>query len=36
VPEASKAWEAKSPGMFLIKGGTMQTGLITGPGLGAV
>lgn len=35
-PEANKAWEKKFPGIFVIKNGYMQTGVLTGPGLGAV
>jgi L-alanine-DL-glutamate epimerase-like enolase superfamily enzyme len=35
-PVANKAWEKKFPGIFVIKDGTMQTGVLTGPGLGAV
>jgi hypothetical protein len=33
---ANKPWEARFPGMFHIKDGTMKTGEIRGPGLGAV
>ncbi len=36
VPVANKPWEARFPGMFRIKDGTMKTGEILGPGLGAV
>jgi len=36
VPAANKPWEAKFPGIFIIKDGTMDTSLLTGPGLGAV
>jgi hypothetical protein len=36
VPAANAAWEAKFPGLFTIKNGLMQTGQLTGPGLGAV
>ncbi|MBI5085285.1 MAG: hypothetical protein HZB13_11890 [Acidobacteria bacterium] len=36
VPAANKAWEAKFPGIFEIKDGSMRTGVLTGPGLGAV
>lgn len=36
VPSASVAWEPRFPGLFSIKGGVMQTGQLTGPGLGAV
>lgn len=35
-PAANKPWEARFPGMFLIKDGTMETGLLNGKGLGAV
>jgi len=35
-PAANKAWEAKFPGIFHIKDGMMQTGILTGPGLSAV
>jgi L-alanine-DL-glutamate epimerase-like enolase superfamily enzyme len=36
VPEANRPWEARFPGIFRITDGTMETGLLTGPGLGAV
>jgi hypothetical protein len=36
VPAANEAWTAKFPGIFTIRDGTMATGEITGPGLGAV
>jgi L-alanine-DL-glutamate epimerase-like enolase superfamily enzyme len=36
VPAASAAWEPKFPGLFTIKRGVMNTGQLTGPGLGAV
>ena len=36
VPAANKAWEKRFPGIFDIKDGNMQTGVLTGPGLGAV
>jgi L-alanine-DL-glutamate epimerase-like enolase superfamily enzyme len=36
VPSASAAWESRFPGLFTIKDGVMQTGQLTGPGLGAV
>jgi L-alanine-DL-glutamate epimerase-like enolase superfamily enzyme len=36
VPIANKPWEEKFPGMFQVTDGTMATGLLTGPGLGAV
>jgi hypothetical protein len=35
-PAANEPWAARFPGMFRIKDGTMETGLLTGPGLGAV
>ncbi len=36
VPAANKPWESKFPGIFKIKDGTMQTSVLTGPGLGAL
>lgn len=36
VPIANAAWDAKFPGLFTIRDGLMQTGQLTGPGLGAV
>jgi L-alanine-DL-glutamate epimerase-like enolase superfamily enzyme len=36
VPAANAAWESRFPGLFTIKNGVMQTGQLTGPGLGAV
>ena len=35
-PVANEPWKARFPGMFIIKDGAMETGLLTGPGLGAV
>ncbi|HEV3146149.1 MAG TPA: enolase C-terminal domain-like protein [Gemmataceae bacterium] len=35
-PGANKPWEKRFPGMFRITDGTMETGLLDGPGLGAV
>ncbi len=35
-PVANKEWESKFPGIFVIKNGFMQTGVLTGPGLSAV
>jgi L-alanine-DL-glutamate epimerase-like enolase superfamily enzyme len=35
VPAANKPWESRFPGIFHIKNGTMETGVLTGPGLGA-
>jgi L-alanine-DL-glutamate epimerase-like enolase superfamily enzyme len=36
VPAANAAWEDRFPGLFTIKNGLMNTGQLTGPGLGAV
>jgi L-alanine-DL-glutamate epimerase-like enolase superfamily enzyme len=36
VPSASAAWAPRFPGLFDITDGVMQTGQLTGPGLGAV
>jgi L-alanine-DL-glutamate epimerase-like enolase superfamily enzyme len=36
VPSANAAWEPRFPGLFTIRNGVMQTGQLTGPGLGAV
>lgn len=35
VPAANRPWEDRFPGMFHITDGTLQTGLLTGIGLGA-
>jgi L-alanine-DL-glutamate epimerase-like enolase superfamily enzyme len=35
-PAANKAWEDRFPGIFRITDGTMETGLLTGPGLGTI
>jgi L-alanine-DL-glutamate epimerase-like enolase superfamily enzyme len=35
MPKANKPWEQRFPGVFRVTDGTMETGLITGPGLGA-
>jgi L-alanine-DL-glutamate epimerase-like enolase superfamily enzyme len=35
-PAANAPWAERFPGMFRITNGTMETGLLTGPGLGAV
>jgi len=35
VPAANAPWAARFPGIFTIRDGTMATGEITGPGLGA-
>ncbi len=36
VPAANRLWELKFPGIFVIKDGTIETGTLTGAGLGAV
>jgi L-alanine-DL-glutamate epimerase-like enolase superfamily enzyme len=36
VPAANRDWEERFPGIFRIRNGTMGTGILTGPGLGAV
>jgi L-alanine-DL-glutamate epimerase-like enolase superfamily enzyme len=36
VPAANAEWESRFPGLFTIKNGLMNTGQLTGPGLGAV
>jgi L-alanine-DL-glutamate epimerase-like enolase superfamily enzyme len=36
VPSANQAWESRFPGLFTIRNGMMNTGQLTGPGLGAV
>jgi L-alanine-DL-glutamate epimerase-like enolase superfamily enzyme len=36
VPVANAAWEKRFPGLFTIRDGMMNTGQLTGPGLGAV
>lgn len=35
-PAANRPWEERFPGLFRVTDGTMETGLLTGPGLGAV
>jgi L-alanine-DL-glutamate epimerase-like enolase superfamily enzyme len=35
-PAANAAWDKRFPGVFTIRNGTMNTALLTGPGLGAV
>src|SRR5207245_1099801 len=35
VPAANRPWEERFPGVFRITDGTMETGVLTGPGLGA-
>ena len=34
-PIANKGWDQRFPGVFTIHDGTMNTSLLTGPGLGA-
>ena len=34
VPAANQPWEERFPGIFHITDGTMETGLLTGPGPG--
>jgi L-alanine-DL-glutamate epimerase-like enolase superfamily enzyme len=36
VPAANAGWDERFPGVFTVRDGTMNTGLLTGPGLGAV
>ncbi len=36
VPAANRPWEERFPGIFRITDGVMETGRLTGPGLGAV
>jgi L-alanine-DL-glutamate epimerase-like enolase superfamily enzyme len=36
MPAANKPWEGRFPGMFHITDGTLETGLLNGPGLGAI
>lgn len=36
MPAANKSWEERLPGLFRVTDGTLETGLLTGPGLGAV
>src|SRR6266545_1259832 len=36
VPAANKGWEERFPGLFRISDGTLATGILTRPGLGAV
>jgi len=35
-PAANAPWEGRFPGLFRVSDGTMETGVLTGPGLGAV
>lgn len=36
VPAANEAWKARFPSIFIIRDGIMRTGVLDGPGLGAV
>jgi L-alanine-DL-glutamate epimerase-like enolase superfamily enzyme len=36
VPAANRPWEGRFPGLFRVTDGTLETGALTGPGLGAV
>jgi L-alanine-DL-glutamate epimerase-like enolase superfamily enzyme len=36
MPAANRPWEERFPGIFKVTDGTMQTGVLTGAGLGAV
>ena len=36
VPSANAPWESRFPGLFTVRDGTLHTGQLTGPGLGAV
>jgi hypothetical protein len=33
-PKANRGWDEKYPGLFQIRDGTIETGNLTGPGLG--
>ncbi len=35
VPAANEPWAERFPGIFRVRDGTLETGLLTGPGLGA-
>jgi L-alanine-DL-glutamate epimerase-like enolase superfamily enzyme len=35
-PAANARWEGRVPGLFRVTDGTMETGVLTGPGLGAI
>jgi L-alanine-DL-glutamate epimerase-like enolase superfamily enzyme len=35
-PAANRGWDERFPGVFIVRDGAMNTGLLTGPGLGAV
>ncbi len=36
APAANRPWEDRFPGIFRVTDGTLETGVLTGPGLGAV
>ncbi|MDP2998802.1 MAG: mandelate racemase/muconate lactonizing enzyme family protein [Bryobacterales bacterium] len=36
VPAANQAWKGRFPGIFIVKEGAIGTGVLDGPGLGAV
>jgi hypothetical protein len=36
VPAANAPWAERFPGFFRVSDGTLETGVLTGPGLGAV
>jgi L-alanine-DL-glutamate epimerase-like enolase superfamily enzyme len=36
IPAANREWEARYPDIFIVRDGTMRTGVLTGPGLSAV
>jgi len=36
VPVANRPWEGRFPGIFKVSDGELKTGVLTGPGLGAV
>lgn len=36
VPAANQPWEERFPGIFRVTDGTIETGVLTGPGLGAI
>ena len=35
-PAANEPWDARFPGVFTVRDGTMNTAILDGPGLGAV
>src|SRR5262249_4599163 len=36
MPAANEPWAERFPGVFRVRNGTIETGVLTGPGLGAV